>query len=39
MSSSVPRIQAPEELPGEELELDRSLRPRRLGDFIGQEAI
>ena len=39
MSSSVPRIPAPEELPGEELELDRSLRPRRLGDFVGQEAI
>ncbi len=31
------RIQAPEELPDDEL--DRSLRPRRLEDFIGQEAI
>jgi holliday junction DNA helicase RuvB len=31
------RIQAPQELPDEDL--DRSLRPRRLEDFIGQEAI
>src|SRR6516225_5046856 len=31
------RIQAPEELP--EDELDRSLRPRRLRDFVGQEAL
>jgi len=31
------RVQAPEELP--EDELDRSLRPRRLEDFIGQEAL
>ncbi len=31
------RIQVPEELP--EDELDRSLRPRRLQDFIGQEAL
>jgi Holliday junction DNA helicase RuvB len=31
------RIHAPEELP--EDELDRSLRPRRLEDFIGQEAL
>ena len=30
-------MQAPEELP--EDELDRSLRPRRLEDFIGQEAL
>jgi len=30
-------VQAPEELP--EDELDRSLRPRRLEDFIGQEAL
>ena len=36
---SVSRLQDPEELPGDELELDRSLRPRRLEDFIGQEAI
>jgi Holliday junction DNA helicase RuvB len=26
-------------MPGEEVELDRSLRPRRLDDFVGQEAI
>src|SRR5438270_13527581 len=31
------RIQAPEELP--EDELDRSLRPRGLEDFIGQQAV
>jgi len=31
------RIQAPEELP--EDDLDRSLRPRRLRDFIGQETL
>ncbi len=31
------RIQAPEALPDEDL--DRSLRPRRLEDFVGQEAI
>ncbi len=37
MSSAQARIQAPEELP--EDELDRSLRPRRLEDFVGQEAI
>ncbi|HEY2162303.1 MAG TPA: Holliday junction branch migration DNA helicase RuvB [Solirubrobacteraceae bacterium] len=32
-----PRIQTPEELA--EDELDRSLRPRRLEDFVGQEAV
>ncbi len=31
------RVQAPEELPDDDL--DRSLRPKRLEDFIGQEAI
>src|SRR5436305_14816180 len=31
------RIQDPEALPDEDL--DRSLRPRRLEDFVGQEAI
>jgi len=31
------RIQAPDELP--EDELDRSLRPRRLEDFVGQETV
>jgi Holliday junction DNA helicase RuvB len=39
VSSSAPRIQTPDELPGDELELDRSLRPRRLADFVGQEAV
>src|SRR6516225_1612012 len=32
-----PRIQDPEVLPDEEF--DRSLRPRRLDDFVGQEAV
>jgi Holliday junction DNA helicase RuvB len=36
---STPRLQTPEELPGEEPEVERSLRPRRLEDFVGQEAI
>jgi Holliday junction DNA helicase RuvB len=34
----VERLHAPDVLPAEE-ELDRSLRPRRLADFVGQEAI
>ncbi|MFL5822412.1 MAG: Holliday junction branch migration DNA helicase RuvB [Solirubrobacteraceae bacterium] len=37
MSTSDTRIQTPQEL--SEDDLDRSLRPRRLEDFIGQEAI
>jgi len=37
VSASEIRIQTAEELP--EDELDRSLRPRRLEDFVGQEAI
>src|SRR3954454_17648151 len=37
MSTADTRLQAPQELP--EDDLDRSLRPRRLEDFIGQEAI
>ena len=37
MTQTEPRIQAPEELPDDEL--DRSLRPRRLEDFVGQESI
>jgi holliday junction DNA helicase RuvB len=37
MTSASTRIQAPEELP--EDDLDRSLRPRRLEDFIGQEGL
>jgi Holliday junction DNA helicase RuvB len=32
------RIQDPEALPPDD-DLDRSLRPRRLGDFVGQESI
>jgi Holliday junction DNA helicase RuvB len=36
---SVPRLQDPDELPDEDLDLDRSLRPRRLEDFVGQEAV
>ncbi len=37
MTGAETRIQAPEALP--EDELDRSLRPRRLEDFVGQEAV
>jgi Holliday junction DNA helicase RuvB len=37
MSDAGPRIQGPEALP--EDDLDRSLRPRRLEDFVGQEAL
>jgi Holliday junction DNA helicase RuvB len=37
MSPADTRIQAPEELPDDEL--DRSLRPRRLEDFVGQEPL
>jgi Holliday junction DNA helicase RuvB len=37
VNEQAPRIQAPEALPDDEL--DRSLRPRRLGDFVGQEAV
>ena len=37
MNPAQARIQDPDELP--EDELDRSLRPRRLGDFVGQEAV
>ncbi len=37
MSGAPARVQAPEELP--EDDLDRSLRPRRLEDFIGQEGL
>jgi holliday junction DNA helicase RuvB len=39
VSAGPTRIQDPEELPDDELELERSLRPRRLEDFVGQEAI
>ena len=34
----VERIQTPVQVGGEE-DLDRSLRPRRLGDFVGQRAV
>jgi Holliday junction DNA helicase RuvB len=37
MSTGDPRIQAPEELPDDDP--DRSLRPRRLADFVGQETL
>ncbi len=37
MSPADARLHAPHELPDDEL--DRSLRPRRLQDFIGQEAV
>jgi holliday junction DNA helicase RuvB len=36
---SASRIQDPQELPEDERDLDRSLRPKRLDDFVGQEAI
>jgi holliday junction DNA helicase RuvB len=36
---SVSRLQDPGELPGEDQDVDRSLRPRRLDDFVGQEAV
>jgi Holliday junction DNA helicase RuvB len=39
VSAPSSRIQAADELPGDEQELDRSLRPRRLEDFVGQEAV
>jgi holliday junction DNA helicase RuvB len=37
MSPVQARVQSPEELPDDEL--DRSLRPRRLQDFVGQEPL
>jgi Holliday junction DNA helicase RuvB len=37
MNAAETRLQAPHELPDDEL--DRSLRPRRLEDFIGQEGV
>ncbi len=36
---SVSRLQDPGELPDEDQDVDRSLRPRRLDDFVGQEAV
>jgi holliday junction DNA helicase RuvB len=38
MSLSHPRIQTPQRIE-DELELDRSLRPRRLEDFVGQPSV
>jgi len=37
MTPAEARIHAPEELPDDEL--DRSLRPRRLADFVGQQGV
>src|SRR5216110_663464 len=37
MSQAAARVHTAQELPGDEL--DRSLRPRRLDDFVGQEAV
>jgi holliday junction DNA helicase RuvB len=39
MSSTGPRIQTPEPFGEDEEELERSLRPRRLEDFVGQERL
>jgi holliday junction DNA helicase RuvB len=39
MSAVEPRLQDPGMLPGEDVDEDRSLRPRRLEDFIGQESV
>jgi Holliday junction DNA helicase RuvB len=39
MSSAGPRIQTPEPFGDDEEELERSLRPRRLEDFVGQERL
>jgi Holliday junction DNA helicase RuvB len=33
------RVHDPAEIPGEDPEFDRALRPRRLEDFVGQDAI
>ncbi len=37
--TALDRLPSPEELPDDDSELDRSLRPRRLADFVGQETI
>jgi Holliday junction DNA helicase RuvB len=39
MSVREPRIQTAAELGSEEFEFERSLRPRRLADFVGQPAV
>ncbi len=36
---SVPRLQDPGELPGDDQDVEGSLRPRRLADFVGQETV
>ncbi len=33
------RVQDPDEIPDDDVELDRSLRPRRLAEFVGQPAL
>ena len=33
------RVQDPDEIPDDDVELDRSLRPRRLDEFVGQPAL
>ncbi len=38
-NSDPTRVHDPSELPGEDPELDRALRPRRLEDFVGQDGI
>jgi holliday junction DNA helicase RuvB len=39
MSTAPPRLQDPAPMPGEDPDDDRSLRPKRLHDFVGQEAV
>ena len=39
MSTAPPRLQDPAPVPGDDPDDDRSLRPRRLQDFVGQETI
>ena len=39
MSAAPPRLQDPAPMPGEDPDDDRSLRPKRLQDFVGQEAV
>ncbi len=39
MSTAPPRLQDPAPSPGDDPDDDRSLRPRRLEDFVGQEGI
>jgi Holliday junction DNA helicase RuvB len=39
VSTAPPRLQDPTPVPGEDPDDDRSLRPKRLQDFVGQEAV